>query len=60
MLTVEEAARQLGIGRTIMYSLVMTGDVESISIGRLRRVPADALTTYINRLRDAASDGKAA
>lgn len=60
VLTVEQAAKRLGIGRTLMYSLVSNGDIESVTIGRLRRVPADALATYINRLRGLDSLGKAA
>jgi excisionase family DNA binding protein len=48
---VHEAARVLGIGRTLMYSLVMSGEVESVPIGRLRRIPASALTEYVQRLR---------
>jgi excisionase family DNA binding protein len=39
LLTVEEAARRLNIGRTTMYALVSSGAVESVTIGRLRRVP---------------------
>ena len=50
-LTVEEAAQQLGIGRTTFYSLISTGEIETVTIGRLRRVPADALPAYIARLR---------
>jgi excisionase family DNA binding protein len=42
VLTVEEAADRLGFGRTVMYSLVSSGAVESVPIGRLRRIPADA------------------
>lgn len=42
LLTVEEAADRLGVGRTLMYALIRTGEVESVQIGRLRRVrPAD-------------------
>jgi excisionase family DNA binding protein len=59
VLTVEEAADCLGIGRTLMYSLVSSGAVESVTIGRLRRVPADALTRYVEKLR-AANAGEAA
>jgi excisionase family DNA binding protein len=48
LLTVEEAARRLGIGRTTMYGLVSSGDVESITLDRrLRRVPAECLDEYI-------------
>lgn len=60
VLTVEQAAKRLGIGRTLMYSLVSNGDIESVTIGRLRRVPADALAAYVNRLRGIDSLGEAA
>jgi excisionase family DNA binding protein len=51
VLTVEQAAERLGIGRTVMYALVSSGAVESVQIGRLRRVPADALVTFLDELR---------
>ena len=51
VLTVEEAAERLGVGRTVMYALVSSGAVESVRIGRLRRVPTDALVTFLNGLR---------
>jgi len=46
-LTVEEAARRLGVGRTTMYSLVASGQVQSVRIGRLRRIPTEALAAYL-------------
>ncbi|MFQ6147062.1 helix-turn-helix domain-containing protein [Streptomyces seoulensis] len=46
-LTVEEAARRLGVGRTTMYALIASGEVGSVLIGRLRRVPAEALADYL-------------
>lgn len=46
-LTVEEAARRLGVGRTTMYALIASGEVRSVLIGRLRRVPVEALDTYL-------------
>lgn len=49
--TVEEAADRLGVGRTVMYALVSSGAVESVRIGRLRRIPADALVTFLDELR---------
>lgn len=51
VLTVEEAADRLCIGRTMMYALVRAGAVESICIGRLRRIPADALDAFVDELR---------
>ena len=49
LLTVEkEASARMNIGRTLMYSLVRTGAIRSVKVGgRLRRVPAEALTEYI-------------
>jgi excisionase family DNA binding protein len=51
LLTVSEAARQLGIGRSLFYELLADGQVESIHVGRLRRIPIDALADYIDRQR---------
>ncbi|MFE1444381.1 helix-turn-helix domain-containing protein [Streptomyces sp. NPDC058739] len=53
LLTVEEAARCLRIGRTTCFALIRSGELESIDIGRLRRVPADAPAAYLARRRAA-------
>lgn len=50
LLTVEAAAVQLSIGRTSMFALIKAGDIESVKVGHLRRVPADALTRYVQQL----------
>lgn len=50
LLTVAEAAKRLGIGRTTCYGLVMSGQIESVPVGRLRRVPAECLDDYVKRL----------
>ncbi|GAA3364013.1 helix-turn-helix domain-containing protein [Saccharopolyspora gregorii] len=50
LLTVEEAAEQLGIGRTTTYALVRSGELESVRIGRLRRIPKEAINAYAARL----------
>lgn len=49
LLTIEEAAEQLGIGRTLMYKLIAHGEIDSIRIGRLRRVPTAAIRDYTSR-----------
>ncbi len=43
LLSVEDAAEQLSLSRTRLYALIKAGDIESVRVGRLRRVPADAL-----------------
>lgn len=50
LLTVEEAAEQLHIGKTKTYALVRTGELESVLIGRLRRIHIDAIRAYAARL----------
>ena len=51
LLTVKEAAKRLRIGRTSMYRLVSTGAIETVTVGRLRRVPAECLVEYVTKLR---------
>lgn len=53
LLSVVEAARRLGIGRTLMYELVLSGEVRSVHVGRLRKVPVEALRAYVAALGDA-------
>ncbi|MFD4723043.1 helix-turn-helix domain-containing protein [Streptomyces sp. NPDC058423] len=55
LLTAEEAARRLGIGRTTCYALIGSGELESVKVGSLRRIPADALAVYVARLREAST-----
>lgn len=51
MLSVTEAAQCLSIGRTTMYELIHSAAIETVHIGRLRRVPADCLTEFVERCR---------
>jgi excisionase family DNA binding protein len=60
MFTVEEAAQQLGVGRTLMYRLIRTQEVESVRIGSLRRVPASAIQDYAARLVNGTPNSTAA
>jgi excisionase family DNA binding protein len=64
LLTVEEVARRLRIGRTLVYQLISSGELESVKVGRLRRVPAECLPEYVATLRrtrsSEAADGSAA
>ena len=46
LLTVEQAAEQLGMGRTTLYSLISSGRVESVRVGRLRRLRPEAVERY--------------
>jgi excisionase family DNA binding protein len=51
MLTVLEAAEILKVGRSTVYGLIDSGELESVRIGRLRRIPMEAVTDYVARKR---------
>jgi excisionase family DNA binding protein len=45
-----EAAHALGISRSSLYVLLSRGTVHSVRIGGSRRIPATALTAFIDSL----------
>lgn len=49
LLTVEEAAERLGIGRTLAWQLVRQGELPVVRLGRCVRVPQRALVEWIAR-----------
>jgi excisionase family DNA binding protein len=50
LVTVEQAAELLNVGRTTMYGLVASGTIPSVRIGKCRRVAVDALDAYVEGL----------
>lgn len=54
LLTVEETAEVIGIGRTKTFELIAAGVIESVRIGGARRVPTAAVADYVDRLRSSA------
>lgn len=57
LLTVDEAGELLGVGRSTVYDLIRGHRLESVRIGRSRRVPRAAVLAYVDRLR---GEGEAA
>jgi excisionase family DNA binding protein len=47
LVTVAEAARLLGVGRTTLYHLMAVGDIRSVRIGRSHRIAVAELERYI-------------
>jgi excisionase family DNA binding protein len=52
LLNVSECASALGISRSKVYELLASGALESVHIGRSRRVPMEAASAFVERLRD--------
>jgi len=51
MLTIAEAARRLSIGVSTFRGLLDTGQIESVYIGHLRRIPLDCLVEFVDECR---------
>ena len=54
VLTPEEAADLLKIGRTKIYALIQRGELRSIRIDKSRRIPYAALEAFVEAKLDAA------
>jgi len=50
LLTVDEAAQVICVGRSLMYELIARGAIKTVRVGRLRRIRPDALAEYIASL----------
>ena len=50
LLTPEEKAETLGVGRPKVYELLRSGRLRSVKIGKSRRVPMDAVEAFIAEL----------
>lgn len=55
LLTLDETAAVLKVGRSTVYALIRAGELDSVKIGTNHRVALDDVKNYVNRLR-----GKAA
>jgi excisionase family DNA binding protein len=49
LLTVEQVARRLKLGKTKVYELMKRGDLRSITIDRRRLIPCEEVPAYIAR-----------
>jgi excisionase family DNA binding protein len=47
LLSADELARELGVGRTTAYSLLWSGTIPSMKVGRLRKVRREDLEVFL-------------
>jgi excisionase family DNA binding protein len=47
LLSIDDAAKALGIGRTALYGELMRGELRSMKVGRRRLIPLTAIRQYI-------------
>jgi excisionase family DNA binding protein len=56
LVTPEQAAEALGIGRWKLYDLLRSGQLASVRIGSCRRIPTSALTEFVAELQRQQAD----
>ncbi|HQV02559.1 helix-turn-helix domain-containing protein [Novosphingobium sp.] len=49
---VNEAARMIGVGRTKLYELVASGEIEAIKLGKSTRITIASLQKLVMRQRE--------
>jgi len=57
LLTVREVMESMALGRYKIYDLIRSGQLESIQVGRSRRVSVEAVDACVARLREEAASG---
>ena len=50
LFTPGQAAKSMGVGRSHVYVLMNQGRLDSVSIGRCRRITKDQMNKFINSL----------
>jgi excisionase family DNA binding protein len=50
LVTIEEAARLLSLGRTTIYGLLSAGELRAVRVGRCRRISVSELADYVRRM----------
>ena len=52
LLIVPQVMARLNLSRAKVYDLIRTRQLTSVTVGRARRIPATAVTTYIRHLTE--------
>jgi excisionase family DNA binding protein len=52
LLSIDQAAEQLGIGRTSLYSIINRGELRTLKCGARHLVPRSAIADYATRGRE--------
>ena len=59
LLSAEELAQELGVGRTTAYALLWSGQIPSMKIGRLRKVRREDVQAFIDAHTEYSEHGTA-
>ena len=56
--TPEQTAHVTNLSRSAVFRLIATGELESVKVGRARRITRDGIERFVDRLRE--PDGRPA
>lgn len=51
LLTIPQAGRMLAVGRTTVYALISSGELETVHIGRATRIPVESVHAFVEAQR---------
>jgi excisionase family DNA binding protein len=57
LMTIRDAAEALGLSRSTVYELIGRGELEVVHVGSSARIPAEAVRSFVVRLRGESVDG---
>lgn len=49
---VNDAARMIGVGRTKLYELIASGEIETVKLGKATRITTASLQELVRRRRE--------
>ena len=59
LLSAEELAQELGVGRTTAYALLWSGQIPSMKVGRLRKIRREDVEAFIESRMENGGHGAA-
>ena len=51
LLSVRRSSEILGLGNTLIYQLIRSGELRSCTVGRRRLIPREAIDEFLERLQ---------
>ncbi len=58
--TVKEAAQLLSVSRSLLYEMIQAEKIQSVKIGRSRRITSEGLKNFVDRAKQVREGGDAA
>lgn len=55
LMAIPEVSRCLGVGRTTIYQLIASGELQVVRIGKRSLIPSDNVVNLVDRLKAAGS-----